>query len=55
MSKSLSPLFAVAAIAGALGLAACNTVQGAGEDLQQAGQHIEQRADELNDGDPNTP
>jgi predicted small secreted protein len=55
MSKSLSPLFAVAAIAGALSLGASNTVQGAGADIEQAGEHIEERADELNDGNPNTP
>jgi len=55
MSKSISPLIAVAAIAGVLSLGACNTVQGAGEDLQQAGDHVEERAEELNDGNPNTP
>lgn len=55
MSKSLSPLLAVAAIVGVLSLGACNTVQGAGEDLQQAGEHVEERAEELNDGNPNTP
>lgn len=55
MSKSISPLIAAVAIFGALSLGACNTVAGAGEDLEQAGQHIEDRAEELNDGNPNTP
>ncbi len=55
MSKSMSPLIALAAIAGVLSLGACNTVRGAGEDLQQAGEHIEERAEELNDGDTGTP
>lgn len=55
MSKSLSPLLAAAAIVGVMSLGACNTVQGAGEDLQQAGEHVEERAEELNDGNPNTP
>ncbi|HRK65767.1 MAG TPA: entericidin A/B family lipoprotein [Terricaulis sp.] len=55
MSKSISPLLAAAAILGVASLGACNTVQGAGEDLQQAGEHVEERADELNDGNPNTP
>ena len=55
MSKSISPLLAAAAILGVVSLGACNTVQGAGEDLQQAGEHVEERADELNDGNPNTP
>ncbi len=55
MSKSITPFIALAAIAGALSLGACNTVAGAGEDLEQAGDHIEERAEELNDGNPNTP
>ncbi|MCR6645189.1 MAG: entericidin A/B family lipoprotein [Terricaulis sp.] len=55
MSKSLSPLIALAALAGALTLSACNTVRGAGEDMQQAGEHIEERAEDLNDGNPRTP
>ncbi len=55
MSKTISPLLALAAIAGALSLGACNTVRGAGEDMQQAGEHVEERAEDLSDGDPNTP
>jgi entericidin A len=55
MSKTISPLIALAAIAGVLTLGACNTVAGAGEDLEQAGEHIEERAEELNDGNPRTP
>ncbi|HRE42953.1 MAG TPA: entericidin A/B family lipoprotein [Terricaulis sp.] len=55
MSKSISPLIALAALAGVLTLGACNTVRGAGEDLQQAGEHVEERAEDLNDGNPRTP
>lgn len=55
MSKSISPLIALAAIAGVVSLGACNTVRGAGEDLQQAGEHVEERAEDLTDGDPDTP
>lgn len=55
MSKTLTPLLAIAALAGALTLGACNTVRGAGEDLEQAGDHIQDRADDLSDGDPDTP
>jgi predicted small secreted protein len=52
--KFTSPLVALAAL-GAFGLAACNTVEGVGEDVEAAGQAIEQTAEETNDGDPNTP
>lgn len=52
--KFASSLVALAAL-GSLSLAACNTVEGAGEDLQSAGEAIEETAEEANDGDPNTP
>lgn len=52
MSRKLTPLFAAAAL---LGLAACNTVQGAGQDIQNAGEEVEETAEELNDGNPQTP
>ncbi|MBY0568245.1 MAG: entericidin A/B family lipoprotein [Hyphomonadaceae bacterium] len=56
MSRKVSaPLFALAALVGATGLAACNTVEGAGEDIQIAGEEVEETAEELNDGNPETP
>lgn len=53
--KVSAPLFALAALVGAGGLAACNTVEGAGEDIQIAGEAVEETAEELNDGNPETP
>ncbi|MDX2276853.1 MAG: entericidin A/B family lipoprotein [Hyphomonadaceae bacterium] len=57
MSRSTkTPLLAMAAVIGALSvLAACNTVEGVGEDVQAAGQAVEETAQETNDGNPNTP
>ena len=56
MSRKFStPLIALTALVGISGLAACNTVQGAGEDLQVAGEEVEETAEELNDGNPQTP
>ncbi len=52
---SVNPLIALTIAIGTLGLAACNTVEGAGQDIQQAGQQIEETADETHDGNPNTP
>lgn len=54
MRKTVAPLLALAAL-GVVSLSACNTVQGAGEDLQQAGETVEETAEDLNDGDPGTP
>ena len=55
MSRKLS-LIAFAALLGASSfLAACNTVEGAGRDVQSAGQAVEQTAHETNDGNPHTP
>jgi len=53
--KITTPLIAFAALIAAGSLAACNTVEGAGQDVQQAGEQLEETADELNDGNPNTP
>ncbi|MFO1018054.1 MAG: entericidin A/B family lipoprotein [Hyphomonadaceae bacterium] len=53
--KITSPLIALAALIGAGSLAACNTVEGVGEDVTATGQAIEQTAEETNDGNPNTP
>ncbi len=56
MSKNITtPLVALAALIGAASLTACNTVEGVGEDVEAAGQTIEQTAQEANDGNPNTP
>ena len=54
MRKFTSPLIALALV-GATTLAACNTVEGVGEDVQAAGQAVEQTAEEANDGNPQTP
>lgn len=51
----VSPFLALAAVFGTFALTACNTVEGAGQDIQAAGAATEQTAEELNDGDPNTP
>jgi predicted small secreted protein len=53
--KILSPLIAFAALAGAISVAACNTVEGVGEDVQEAGEAVDEAAEEANDGNPNTP
>ena len=53
--KFVSPLFALAALAGAISLSACNTVEGFGQDVETAGENIEETAEETNDGNPNTP
>jgi len=53
--QSVSPLLALAAAMGVFTLAACNTVAGAGQDVQNAGQAVEETAEDLNDGNPNTP
>lgn len=51
-----APLLAMAAVIASLSvLAACNTVEGVGEDVTAAGQAVEQTAQETNDGNPNTP
>lgn len=56
MSRTFtSPLVALAALVGASSLGACNTVEGFGEDLQTAGQSLEETAEESHDGDPQTP
>lgn len=54
MKKITLPLMALAFL-GATALAACNTVEGVGEDVTAAGQAVEQTAQESNDGDPSTP
>lgn len=38
-----------------LALQPANTVEGAGEDIQIAGEEVEETAEELNDGNPETP
>ena len=53
--KITTPLIAFAALVGAASLTACNTVEGVGEDVEAAGQAIEQTAEESNDGNPDTP
>lgn len=53
--KGSSALVALAALLGAFSLAACHTVEGAGRDIQSAGDHIEDTARQTHDGNPNTP
>ena len=53
--KITSPLVAMAAILGAVSLGACNTVEGVGEDVTQAGEAVDEAAEDANDGNPNTP
>lgn len=54
--KFKTPLIAFAALVGAGSfLAACNTVEGVGEDVTQAGEVIDETAEQTNDGNPNTP
>lgn len=48
-TKTVSPLLALAAIFGTFALAACNTVEGAGEDLEQAGETVQDTANEVGD------
>jgi predicted small secreted protein len=55
MSRKLTFMAFAALIGASSFLAACNTVEGAGRDVQAAGQGIEQSAQESNDGNPNTP
>jgi predicted small secreted protein len=55
--KRTSPLIALAAIVGVSALGACNTMEGVGQDVQSAGEAIEDTAEEGtdNDGDEGTP
>jgi predicted small secreted protein len=56
MSRTFNaPLVAIAVLFGAGSLAACNTVEGVGEDVTAAGQAVDEAAEDANDGDPNTP
>ncbi|HVK81709.1 MAG TPA: entericidin A/B family lipoprotein [Verrucomicrobiae bacterium] len=55
MSNIKTPLIALAALMAAGALTACNTVEGAGRDIQTAGDAIEETAQETNDGNPQTP
>jgi predicted small secreted protein len=55
MSNIKTPLIALAALMAAGSLVACNTVEGAGRDIQTAGDAIEETAQETNDGNPQTP
>ncbi|MBX9747925.1 MAG: entericidin A/B family lipoprotein [Hyphomonadaceae bacterium] len=53
--KCTAPLIALTALVGAAGLTACNTVEGFGRDVSQAGDQLEETAEEASDGDPRTP
>ncbi|MGE3302062.1 MAG: entericidin A/B family lipoprotein [Hyphomonadaceae bacterium] len=45
-AKLISSLLVTAAMAAAVALSACNTVQGAGEDVKAAGQAVSSSAEE---------
>jgi predicted small secreted protein len=54
-----APLMGFALIAAALSLGACNTMRGAGQDVEAAGGAVAREANEtqreMNDGNPRTP
>lgn len=45
MKKSLGSLVAVAAVFALLSIAGCNTVEGAGKDVEAAGEAVQDAAD----------
>ena len=55
LRKVTTPLIALAAFAGAASLGACNTVEGFGEDVQSAGEAIEDTAEEGTDNNDSNP
>lgn len=44
--RKLSKSLALLALTAMFGLSACNTMEGAGQDIQKAGEKIEEKADE---------
>lgn len=54
-----APLAGIAVIVAALSLGACNTMRGAGQDVEAAGSAVAREAsetqDEMTDGNPTTP
>lgn len=56
MSRKITPaLIALAALFGAVALGACNTMEGVGEDVREAGEAVDEAAEEARDDDPKTP
>lgn len=56
MSKKVTAPLIALALAGAVSLSACNTVEGVGEDIQQAGETVEDTAHDVgNTNDPTPP
>lgn len=49
-SGALRGLLLAAALGLGVGLVACNTVEGAGEDLESVGEEVEETAEEAGDG-----
>ena len=45
-AKSISTLLCLAAMVAALGLSACNTISGAGQDVRAAGQAVTNTAED---------
>ena len=54
MKNFTLPLIALSFL-GVSALAACNTVEGVGEDVTAAGQQIDETAEQTHDGNPHTP
>jgi entericidin B len=46
MNTNLKRLLSLAVLLGSLSLTACNTVEGAGKDIEAAGEEIQEEADE---------
>ena len=46
MNINLKRLLSLAVLLGSLSLTACNTVEGAGKDIEAAGEEIQEEADE---------
>lgn len=55
MSRKYSTPLMALVLLGAVSISACNTVEGVGEDVEAAGQAIDETAEQANDGNPNTP
>ena len=50
-----TPLIALTVLFGAVPLSACNTIEGVGEDVRDAGGAVDDAAEEANDDNPKTP
>ncbi|MET0182483.1 MAG: entericidin A/B family lipoprotein [Caulobacterales bacterium] len=55
LDRKALPAAIMFAMLAATAAAGCHTVRGAGEDIEQAGEHVQERVDETTDGNPRTP